>query len=68
MEKWLCWSAIGVSGLLFVLFLLDLIVGFPFSSGTPSDKSSPFLIVDICGMLAAAIVGYLGFNAMRDLR
>ena len=30
MEKWMCWSALGASGVVLVLFLLDLILGFPF--------------------------------------
>ncbi len=68
MEKGLCWAAIGVSGLLFVIFLLDLVAGIPFSSGTPADKSSPFVMVDIMGLLAAAIIAYLGYNALRDIQ
>ena len=60
MEKWLCWGSMGVAGLLLLLFLLDIITGIPFS------KLSMF--VDILGILACAIVVYLGWNAYRDLR
>ncbi len=61
MEKWLCWGAIGISGCLLILFILDLVT-----------KSIPFgglsLIVDILGALACGIVGFLGWDAFRDLR
>jgi hypothetical protein len=61
MEKYMCYSALGVAGLMALLFLLDLIVGFPFGG-------SPFMTVDILGLIASGVVGYLGFNALRDLR
>jgi hypothetical protein len=61
MEKYMCYSALGVAGVMALLFLLDLIVGFPFGG-------SPFMLVDIFGLLASVVVGYLGFSAMRDLR
>lgn len=68
MEKWLCIGSIVVAVIMFFLFLTDLIVGFPFSSATPPGGSSPFLIVDIFGMLGAGFVGYLAFNAYRDVK
>jgi hypothetical protein len=61
MEKWMCYGALGVAGLMFLLFLLDLIIGIPFGG-------SPFMMVDIFGLLASLAVGYLGYNSMRDLR
>lgn len=61
MEKWMCYGALGVAGIMFLLFLLDLLMGIPFGGG-------PFSTVDIVGLLASVAVGYLGFNAMRDLR
>ena len=61
MEKWLCWGAMGVSGLLLILFVLDLVT-----------KSIPFgglsTMVDILGTVACGLVGYLGWDASRDLR
>jgi hypothetical protein len=60
MEKWLCWGSIGVAGLLLLLFLLDLIVSFPFGGLSTA--------VDIFGILASALVLFLGWDAMRDLR
>jgi hypothetical protein len=61
MEKYMCYSALGVAGVMALLFLLDIILGFPFGG-------SPFLMVDIFGLLASGIVGYLGYSALRDLR
>lgn len=61
MEKWLCYGTLGVAGLMAFIFLLDLIVGFPFGGGA-------FIIGDIFGLLSSLIVGYLGYNAMRDLK
>ena len=60
MEKWLCWGSMGVSGLLLVLFVLDLLTGIPFG------KIS--LAMDILGALACGIVLYLSWDAVKDLR
>ncbi|MBN9522918.1 hypothetical protein J0H58_31125 [bacterium] len=61
MEKGLCYGALGVAGLMLVVFLLDLVAGFPFGG-------SPFMLLDILGILAAGAIGYLAFNASRDLK
>jgi hypothetical protein len=61
MEKYMCYGALGVAGVMFLLFLLDLILGFPFGG-------SPFLLTDIFGLIASGVVGYLGYNALRDLK
>lgn len=61
MEKYMCYGALGVAGLFMLLFILDLIVGFPFGGG-------PFIVGDIFGIIVSGMVGYLGFNAMRDLK
>lgn len=61
MEKWLCWGAMGISGGLLVLFILDLVT-----------KSIPFgglsTVVDILGVVSCGLVAYLGWDAFRDLR
>ena len=61
MEKWLCWGALGLSGLLFILFVLDLVT-----------KSIPFgglsTVVDILAAVGCAIVAFLGWDASKDLR
>ncbi len=60
MEKWLCWCSMGVAGVLLLLFALDLSpVHLPFGGR--------FVTVDICSILACAIVLYLGWDASRDL-
>lgn len=68
MEKWLCLGALGVGALLFLIFLLDLVAGFPFSGAVPEGEDSPFMLVDIAGLLASGIVAYLGWNAYKDIK
>ena len=60
MEKWLCLGSMGVAGLLLLLFLLDMILAFPFGGAS--------IGVDIFGILACGVVLYLGYDAYRDLR
>ncbi len=60
MEKWLCWGSLGVAGLMLLLFLLDIFLGFPFGG-----LSVP---VDVFGVLASGLVVFLGWDALRDLR
>ncbi len=62
MEKVMCYGALGVAGLLALVFLVDLVAGFPFG------RSGGFMVFDILGLIAAGLVGFLGFNAMRDLK
>ena len=62
MEKYLCYGALGVAGVMALVFLLDLVVGLPFGGG------SAFLLADIFGLLASAIVAYLGYNALKDVK
>jgi hypothetical protein len=61
MEKYMCYGALGVAAVMFLLFLLDLIAGFPFGGGS-------FMLADIFGLLASAVVAYLAYNASRDLK
>jgi hypothetical protein len=60
MEKGLCWASMGISGLLLVLFLLDLFLGIPFG------KLSP--VVDVLGVLACGIILFTSWDAFRDYR
>jgi hypothetical protein len=60
MEKWLCWGSMGVSGLLLLLFLIDILLKFPFGGLS--------IIVNILGILSCAIVLYLSWDAFKDLR
>jgi hypothetical protein len=59
MEKWLCWGAMGISGLLFILFVLDLAIKIPFGGLST--------LVDILAALGCAIVIFLGWDAVRDV-
>jgi hypothetical protein len=60
MEKWFCWIGMGASGLVFLLFALDLFTSFPF------ERIS--VAVDILVIISCLILGYLSWNAFRDLR
>jgi hypothetical protein len=60
MDKWLCWGSMGVSGLLLLLFLLDLFLNMPFGGISKA--------VDVFGVLASGIVLFLAIDAFRDLR
>ena len=60
MEKWLCWGSLGVAGILLLLFLLDLILGFPFGGIG--------LTVNVIGILSCGLVGYLAWESFKELR
>jgi|SRR5262245_44137351 len=60
MDKWLCWGSMGVSGLLLLLFLLDLFLNMPFGGISK--------VVDVFGILASGLVLFLAIDAFRDLR
>ncbi len=60
MEKGLCWASMGVAGLLLLLFLLDVLLGIPFSKVS--------VVVDILGILTSGLVLYLAYDAYKDLR
>lgn len=59
MDKWLCWGSMGVAGFLLLLFLLDMLLSFPFGGVST--------FVDILGILASGLVLYLAWDASRDL-
>jgi hypothetical protein len=60
MEKWLCWGSLGVAGLLLLLFLLDLVLGFPFGGID--------WYINILGILACGLTGYLAWESFREIR
>jgi hypothetical protein len=53
------------AGLVGVLAICDLIIGFPFSGVT---GKSLMMMTDILFVICAAIVGYLAYDAYKDLR
>jgi hypothetical protein len=59
MEKWLCWGSLSIAGLVLLSFVLDLILGIPFGGLSKA--------VDVVGILAAAVVGYLSWDALMDV-
>ncbi|HYT94662.1 MAG TPA: hypothetical protein VEL76_38455 [Gemmataceae bacterium] len=60
MEKWMCWASMGVAGFLLLLFLLDLVVRFPFGGLNR--------LVDVLAVISCGVVLYLGWDAFQDLR
>lgn len=57
----MCYGALGVAALMLLLFLLDLVAGFPFGGGS-------FVVPDILGILASGVVGYLGYSALQEVK
>jgi hypothetical protein len=49
-----------VAGLVSLVFALDLAIGVPFSKAS--------LMMDIGGIIAGLLLGYLSWDAMQDVR
>jgi hypothetical protein len=49
-----------VAGLVGLVFLLDLVAGIPFGGAS--------MMMNIGAIIGAAILGYLSWDAMRDIR
>jgi hypothetical protein len=60
MEKWLCLLSMAIAGIVLVAFVLDLVLKFPFGGLS--------LTVDIVAILAAGLIGYLGWESYREQR
>jgi hypothetical protein len=58
MEKWMCLGSMGVAGLLALLFLLDIFGLGPFGGA---------IVVDIFGLMACGLVGFLAYDANKDV-
>jgi hypothetical protein len=67
MEKWLCWGSLAVAGLFLVLFVLDVVF-------TLADQPTiaPFggmdVTLDVLGAVSSALLVYLAWNALREIR
>jgi hypothetical protein len=59
MEKWLCWGALGVTGLILLFFILDMPLGWPFGGLSKT--------ADVLGILASAILIYFCYETAREL-
>ena len=66
MDKWLCWSALSVSGLFLLLFLCDFI--FSFTDLPLKPFSGMDTTLDILGVLTSGVLVYLSFSALREMR
>jgi hypothetical protein len=62
MEKWMCYGTLAIAAIMLIVFLMDMFTKTPFGGG------DAFVALDIFGILASGIVGYLGFNALRDMK
>lgn len=64
----MCLGSMIAAGLLLLVFALDLAIGMPFSASTPVGQKSPYMLVDIAGIVACGILGYLSWNAYQDVK
>ena len=60
MEKWLCLTSMAIAGLVLIAFVLDIVLKFPFGGLS--------FTVDIVSILAAGLIGYLGWESYREQR
>ena len=58
LPKNLIFASFGVAGLVSVLAILDIVASFPFAGS---------MTMDILFLLSAAIVGYLAWDAFKDM-
>ncbi len=58
-EKILTYAAMGVAGVIALLFLIDLILGMPFGG---------YRVMDVLFVLGAAFVLWQGFETYRELK
>ena len=60
LEKKLCWVAMAISGLLALLFGLDLAVEIPFSGASTA--------LDVIVLISCVLLIYLSWDTMRELK
>jgi hypothetical protein len=58
LPKNMIFASFGAAGLVSILAILDLATGFPFAGS---------MIMDILFILSSAIVGYLAWDAYKDM-
>jgi hypothetical protein len=66
MDKWLCWSGLGISAIFLLLFLMDFIFYLASIPFLPFGGMDP--VVDVLGALCSAVLLYLSWNALREVR
>ncbi len=65
MPRLLCLGGLVVAGLVFLLFLLDFVMTM---AGMGAIFRYPSLLMDITFMLCSAILGYLSWMSLKELR
>ena len=65
MPRMLCLGGLVVAGLVFLLFLLDFVMSM---AGMGAIFRYPSLLMDITFMLCSAILGYLSWMSLKELR
>ena len=58
LSKNMIFASFGVAGFVAILALLDIILGVPFAGS---------MVMDILFLLSAGIVGYLGWDAYKEM-
>ncbi|MCS7015266.1 MAG: hypothetical protein RMJ19_09155 [Gemmatales bacterium] len=58
MEKWLTLGSLIVCCLVLAVFLMDLILGFPFHRT---------IVLDVCAILAAGLIALLSWEVYREI-
>lgn len=64
MEKWLCLGSLTLAGVLLLVFLLDLVVPSHFLFLDAKGGR----VADVFAILCCALLGYLAWDASRDIR
>jgi hypothetical protein len=65
MPRLLCFGGLIVSGLVFLLFLVDLIMSI---LGMGGIFWYPSYLMDVVFMICAGLLGYLSWTAMKELK
>ncbi len=65
MPRLLCLGGLVVAGLVFLLFLLNFVMSM---AGMGAIFRYPSLLMDISFMLCSAILGYLSWMSLKELR
>jgi threonine/homoserine/homoserine lactone efflux protein len=65
MPRVLCLAGLVVSGLVFLLFLVNMIMTL---TGAGSLFQFPSLLMDILFIASSAMLGYLSWSALREIK
>jgi len=65
MPRMLCFGGLVVAGLVFLLFLLDLIMSL---AGMGALFRFPSLLMDLSFLVCSAILGYLSWMSLKEIK